>query len=125
LRQRIRLKIDRDNKQLNARVLVLKLIANGFYGYLGYYNSRWYCFDCAGATTSLGRKYVQEVISTASSYKFKVLYADTDSAFLQFGEKKQAVNDFIIDINSNFQNRWNWSCRILRACNICKFKRGE
>ncbi|MCL5976413.1 MAG: DNA-directed DNA polymerase [Candidatus Parvarchaeota archaeon] len=95
-----RLKIDKDNKQLNARVLVLKLIANGFYGYLGYYNSRWYCFDCAGATTSLGRKYVQEVISTASSYKFKVLYADTDSAFLQFGDKKQAVNDFIVDINS-------------------------
>ncbi|MGC8533655.1 MAG: DNA polymerase domain-containing protein [Candidatus Parvarchaeum sp.] len=94
------LKIDKDNKQLNARVLVLKLIANGFYGYLGYYNSRWYCFDCAGATTSLGRKYVQEVISTASSYKFKVLYADTDSAFLQFGEDKRAVNDFIVAINS-------------------------
>ena len=95
-----RLKIEKDNKQLNARVLVLKLIANGFYGYLGYYNSRWYCFDCAGATTSLGRKYVQEVISTASSYKFKVLYADTDSAFIQFGENKQKVNDFIADINS-------------------------
>ncbi|MCL4396762.1 DNA-directed DNA polymerase [Candidatus Parvarchaeota archaeon] len=94
-----RLKIEKDNKQLNARVLVLKLIANGFYGYLGYYNSRWYCFDCAGETTSLGRKYVQEVISTASSYGFKVLYADTDSAFMQFGEKKEVVNDFIIDIN--------------------------
>ena len=95
-----RLKIDKDNRQLNARVLVLKLIANGFYGYLGYYNSRWYCFDCAGATTSLGRKYVQEVISTASSYGFKVLYADTDSAFMQFGDNKQKVNDFIVDINS-------------------------
>ncbi|MCL4376447.1 DNA-directed DNA polymerase [Candidatus Parvarchaeota archaeon] len=95
-----RLKIEKDNRQLNARVLVLKLIANGFYGYLGYYNSRWYCFDCAGATTSLGRKYVQEVISTASSYGFKVLYADTDSAFMQFGDNKQKVNDFIADINS-------------------------
>ncbi|MCL4398743.1 DNA-directed DNA polymerase [Candidatus Parvarchaeota archaeon] len=94
-----RLKLEKDNKQLNARVLVLKLIANGFYGYLGYYNSRWYCFDCAGATTSLGRKYVQDVISTANSYGFKVLYADTDSAFLQFGEKRQSVNEFIQGIN--------------------------
>ena len=94
-----RLKIEKDNKQLNARVLVLKLIANGFYGYLGYYNSRWYCFDCAGVTTSLGRKYVQEVISAASSYEFKVLYADTDSAFMQFGGNRQKVNDFIADIN--------------------------
>jgi DNA polymerase elongation subunit (family B) len=95
-----RLKIDKENKQLSARVLVLKLIANGFYGYLGYYNSRWYCFECAGATTALGRKYVQDVISTAESYKFKVLYADTDSAFIQFGERKQAVTEFINDINS-------------------------
>ncbi len=95
-----RLKLEKDNKQLNARVLVLKLIANGFYGYLGYYNSRWYCFECAGATTALGRKYVQDVISTAESYKFKVLYADTDSAFIQFGERKQTVNEFINGINS-------------------------
>lgn len=95
-----RLKLEPENKQLNARVLVLKLIANGFYGYLGYYNSRWYCFDCAGAITSLGRKYVQEVISTADSYKFKVLYADTDSAFLQFGEEKNIVGSFITEINA-------------------------
>ena len=94
-----KLKIEKDNKNLKARVLVLKLIANGFYGYLGYYNSRWYCFDCAGATTALGRKYVQDVISKAKSAGFSVLYADTDSAFLQFGEQREKVKEFIFNIN--------------------------
>lgn len=94
-----RLKSERDNMQLGARVLVLKLIANGFYGYLGYYNSRWYCFDCAGAITALGRDYVHLVISSAGTYGFKVLYADTDSAFIQFGDNKQGVDEFIEAIN--------------------------
>ncbi len=96
-----RLKIEKDNSRLKARVLVLKLIANGFYGNLGYYNSRWYCFDCAGATTALGRQYVQQVISSAQNVGFKVLYADTDSAFFEFGVEKDRVNSFISDINSS------------------------
>jgi DNA polymerase elongation subunit (family B) len=96
-----RLKIEKDNSRLKARVLVLKLIANGFYGNLGYYNSRWYCFDCAGATTALGRQYVQQVISSAQNVGFKVLYADTDSAFFEFGVEKDKVNSFISDINSS------------------------
>ncbi len=95
-----RLKLEKNNKQLNARVLVLKLIANGFYGYLGYYNSRWYCFDCAGATTALGRDYVQQVISSAKNDGFFVLYADTDSAFIQSAEVKSKVGKFIEDINA-------------------------
>ena len=96
-----KLKIDSDNKSLKARVLVLKLIANGFYGYLGYYNSRWYCFDCAGAITSLGRKYVQNVISSAENNGFKVLYADTDSAFFEFGTDKEKVTLLISNINKD------------------------
>lgn len=95
-----KLKLEKGNRQLNARVLVLKLIANGFYGYLGYYNSRWYCFDCAGTTTALGRQYVQEVITNAGNSGFKVLYSDTDSAFFQFGEDREKVSEFITKINN-------------------------
>ncbi len=99
-----RLKVEKDNAALKARVLVLKLIANGFYGYLGYYNSRWYCFDCAGATTALGRQYVQQVISSAQESGFKVLYADTDSAFFEFGGEKEKVSGFISSINKTLPN---------------------
>jgi len=76
------LKLDPTNSNLKARVSVLKLIANGFYGYLGFYNARWYCFECAGAVTALGREYVNSVIKAAESAGFKVIYADTDSAFI-------------------------------------------
>ena len=95
-----RLKLEKKNQELNARVLVLKLIANGFYGYLGYFNSRWYCFECAGSVTSLGRKYVKQVIDDATALGFDVIYADTDSAFLQ-GSKinDESVRAFLESIN--------------------------
>ncbi len=86
-----KLKADSENKRLNARVTVLKLIANGFYGYLGYYNARWYCFDCAGRITALGRDYVHSVIKQAGEKGAEVIYADTDSAFIH----KEGVSSFI------------------------------
>ena len=95
-----KLKKDPEDTRLRARVSVLKLIANGFYGYLGYYNSRWYCFECAGEITSLGREYVHKVIDTAEKEGFNVVYADTDSAFLQKKRIKEYIGDMISDINS-------------------------
>ena len=94
-----RLKVDKDNPQLKARVMVLKLIANGFYGYLGYYNARWYCFECAGAITALGREYVHGVINRAESDGYKIIYADTDSAFVHRPGIKDAINDLVEGIN--------------------------
>lgn len=87
-----RLKVDKENPWLKARVMVLKLIANGFYGYLGYYNARWYCFECAGEVTALGREYVHSVISKAENEGANVVYADTDSAFVH----KPQIDDFIV-----------------------------
>ncbi len=94
-----KLKADKENQQLNARVMVLKLIANGFYGYLGYYNARWYCFECAGEVTALGREYVHKVISEAEKDGADVIYADTDSAFMHKNGMKAFINDFVAGIN--------------------------
>ncbi|MCW1293979.1 MAG: DNA-directed DNA polymerase [Candidatus Parvarchaeota archaeon] len=95
-----RLKFEPENNTLRARVSVLKLIANGFFGYLGYYNARWYCFECAGSILSLGREYVNKVIDAAEKGGFKVIYADTDSAFLSDISKEQ-MDRFLSGINSS------------------------
>ena len=96
-----KLKNDKENRQLNARVTVLKLIANGFYGYLGYYNARWYCFECAGIVTALGRDYVHSVIDRAEKENTEVIYADTDSAFIHKENISQSIGKFINDINAS------------------------
>jgi DNA polymerase I len=94
-----RLKEDKENQQLNARVTVLKLITNGFYGYLGYYNARWYCFECAGEVTALGREYVHKVIDAAEKHNANVMYADTDSCFLHKNNIKEFLDGFVTEIN--------------------------
>jgi DNA polymerase I len=95
-----KLKLSPDDQRLKARVMVLKLIANGFYGYLGYYNSRWYCFECAGAVTSYGRDYVHGAIETAMARGFEVIYADTDSEFITKENISKEINGLISEINS-------------------------
>ncbi len=97
-----RLKLDKGDQELTAKVMVLKLVANGFYGYLGYYNARWYCFDCAGAVTSLGRKYIKQTIDEAEAEGFSVIYGDTDSTFLQSDTMTLgSVNAFLSRINES------------------------
>ncbi len=86
---------------LNSRQYSLKILANSFYGYLGFPASRWYSLDCARAVTWFGRKYIQEVIKEAEKFGFNVLYGDTDSIFLLLGNKKKKnIPEFLKIINS-------------------------
>jgi len=85
---------------LDARQNSLKLMANAFYGYLGFFAARWYSLECAQATTAFGRYYIQEVISKAQAYGFNVLYSDTDSIFLTLeGKTRIDAHDFVQNIN--------------------------
>ncbi len=86
---------------LGARSEVLKLLANSFYGYLGFDNARWYSFGCAEATTAWGRHYIKEVIAKAQAEGFNVLYSDTDSVFLTLDNKtKEDAQLFVDKINA-------------------------
>jgi len=62
---------------LDARSYALKVLANAFYGYLGFAPARWYCLECAESTTAWGRHYVKNVIERSQQEGFKVLYADS------------------------------------------------
>ncbi len=82
------------NPILEARSNSLKLLANSFYGYLGFPYARWYSMESAESVTAWGRHYIQKVISKASQSRFKVIYSDTDSIFLTLDgkTKKDAIN---------------------------------
>ena len=88
---------------LHSRELVLKTLANAFYGYLSFFLSRWYSRECASAVTAYGRKYITEVINWSSSEGFELVYSDTDSVFLILHDKevsdiikfRDKVNDFL------------------------------
>jgi len=85
---------------LEARSQALKLLANSFYGYVGFAPARWYCKECAESTTGWARHYIHKTIDTATNQGFKVLYSDTDSVFLLLeGHTKQDALDLVAHIN--------------------------
>ncbi len=86
---------------LEARSNVLKLLANSFYGYLGFAPARWYSFESARSVTALGRYHINEVIKHAQTAGFTVLYSDTDSIFLKLGNKtKDDAVKLVDDVNA-------------------------
>ncbi len=72
---------------LAARSEALKVLANSFYGYMGFAPARWYCIECAESTTAWARYYIHKAIETAQQTGFTVLYSDTDSVFLLLENK--------------------------------------
>ena len=76
-----------DTKIMEARSYALKILANSFYGYLGFFGARWYCIECARSTTAYARHYIQQTIKKAEEKGFQVIYGDTDSLFIILGDK--------------------------------------
>ncbi len=72
---------------LAARSEALKVLANSFYGYMGFAPARYYCIECAESTTAWARHYIHKAIDTAQQAGFTVLYSDTDSVFLLLDKK--------------------------------------
>ncbi len=108
IRRRMEIKKEIEHAQgerviiLDARQYSLKLLANAFYGYLGFYAARWYSREAAEATTAFGRYYIKKVIGTAQEKGFSVIYSDTDSVFLTLGSKtKQDAMDFAQEVNKD------------------------
>ena len=85
---------------LDARQNSLKLLANSFYGYLGFFGARWYSLESAKSVTAWGRFYIHKVIDKAQKEKFMVLYSDTDSIFMTLdGKSKNDAEIFAESIN--------------------------
>ncbi|MBI5223445.1 hypothetical protein HY990_03410 [Candidatus Micrarchaeota archaeon] len=90
--------------RLSARSHALKILANSFYGYLGYARSRWYSRPCAESVTAWGRMHIAETIARAEASGFQVLYADTDSVFLIYKNKDDVIK-FMNDVNDHLPDK--------------------
>ena len=91
-----------DTKLVEARSYSLKILANSFYGYLGFYGARWYSFESARSTTALARNYIKQTIEKGTAHGFPVIYGDTDSYFILVGDKPLAAAlQFMEEINQD------------------------
>ncbi|RLI79601.1 DNA polymerase [Archaeoglobales archaeon] len=70
-------------KLLDIKQATLKVLTNSFYGYTGWNLARWYCKECAEATTAWGRHFIKKSVEIAKNMGFQVLYGDTDSIFVK------------------------------------------
>lgn len=69
---------------LDAKQQALKIMANAFYGYLGYERARIYIIDVAGAVTSFGRRMIKATRKhLKKQYGYRVIYGDTDSLMIK------------------------------------------
>lgn len=76
-------------RALDAEQWALKILANAFYGHLGYSRAKIYDLDIANAITSVGRTLIQTTAEKLRGWGYEVVYGDTDSVFV----KSAAVAD--------------------------------
>lgn len=89
----------REYERIYSRQQAQKVLANSFYGYLGYDGARWYSKESARATTFMGRQYIEDTIETAGEMGFEITYGDTDSVFLKGRKIKSRKEDFLDKVN--------------------------
>ena len=64
-------------KALDNEQQAKKILANSFYGYLGYNGARWYSREAAEATTYMGREYIEDTIEMAEEDGYEIVYGDS------------------------------------------------
>ncbi|MFO7967654.1 MAG: DNA-directed DNA polymerase [Archaeoglobaceae archaeon] len=72
-----------DYRLYDIKQSALKVLTNSFYGYMGWNLARWYCRECAEATTAWGRYFIKTSARIGEEMEFEVLYGDTDSIFVR------------------------------------------
>lgn len=73
---------------LDTRQKILKVLSNTVYGYMGWRDARWYCFEGASLVTFLGRNVIGKSLKKAEELGLKVIYGDTDSLFVHYDKDK-------------------------------------
>ena len=95
--------LDKDTleyESIYSRQQAQKILANSFYGYLGYNGARWYSKESAQATTYMGRQYIEDTIEKAEETGFEIIYGDTDSVFISGDDILDKKERFLKDVNS-------------------------
>ncbi len=92
-----------EKKFLDVQQKALKILANSFYGYMGYARARWYRRECAESVAAFARYYIKKVMEVAEKeFNLEVVYGDTDSLFVLIPEnKKEIIKEFLEYINKS------------------------
>ncbi len=102
--------VDKDSqeyKSLWQTQYALKVIANSFYGVLGFRMFRLYNNEVASAVTYAARKIIKEVHKWFEDRGLKVVYGDTDSVFIEMGDKTiDEIKQFHKEINVYFRHNY-------------------
>lgn len=78
-----------------------KAFVNSFYGVMGTVYSRFYLRDVAESTSLAGVWLIKQVIAAAEARGWKVVYGDTDSAFV-VGPTEEEFAEFVAWCNAEF-----------------------
>ncbi len=90
-------------KMLSFTEKALKILANSFYGYMGYPRARWYRRECAESVAAFARMYIKQVMRIAEEeFGLDVVYGDTDSLFVVIPpERRELAREFLMRVNES------------------------
>ncbi|MBI4021261.1 MAG: hypothetical protein HY369_03390 [Candidatus Aenigmarchaeota archaeon] len=83
VKKKLRVAAGPERRVLYAKQWGLKILANAFYGYLGYTRARVFNIDVANSITSYGREIIKKTADRITrEFGYEVVYGDTDSVFV-------------------------------------------
>jgi DNA polymerase, archaea type len=89
------------NAVKKARSNAYKLLANAYYGYLGFFGARYYSIEAAASTLAFVRKFNKWTIDRVNNQGYKVIFGDTDSVgFLLNNKSRKQTLEFLKKLNS-------------------------
>ncbi len=84
-----------------ARSNAFKLLANAYYGYMGFFGARYYSIESAATTLAFVRYYNKWTIEQVKKRGHNVIFGDTDSVGFVLGKKtKEETKKFLKKLNS-------------------------
>src|SRR3989344_5002570 len=83
-------KAKKEHRELSS--YAIKIIMNSFWGVLASPNCRFFDFEMASAITAFARETIQLTAKKIEEKKFKVIYQDTDSCFVETNLEKNKAN---------------------------------
>ena len=81
-------------------------VSNSLYGVLGWDRFRLYDREMGAAVTATGRDVIEFTEQTVQKQGYEVVYGDTDSVMLEFGQLSTSDVDATVNITEDFRNKY-------------------
>ncbi|WP_456475811.1 DNA-directed DNA polymerase [Candidatus Pyrohabitans sp.] len=103
IKQQMKQATGEQRHMLDVSQQALKILANSFYGYMGYPRARWYRRECAESVAAFARMYIKRVMQIAEKdFNLEVVYGDTDSLFVLIPpERREVAQEFLNKVNTS------------------------